>query len=158
MLEKEMRKILNEMFKYDEDIVLNFIESHGTKNGIPDLHVRSLRADIWIELKQITTTEKIYGETILFVPWRPGQLNWFRDHVNKLGGYGLLLLSVNNNWYLLDKLFNGYSLDQLRLRNIIEETDASKEDNLRNLKADLKAVFNNPTIITGRVFASIDSE
>ena len=108
MLEKEMRKILNEMFKYDEDIVLNFIESHGTKNGIPDLHVRSLRADIWIELKQITTTEKIYGETILFVPWRPGQLNWFRDHVNKLGGYGLLLLSVNNNWYLLDKLFNGY--------------------------------------------------
>lgn len=50
------------------------IESHGTRNGIPDLFVMGYGSDIWLELKYVKVIKNFEVRNKITIPYRPGQL------------------------------------------------------------------------------------
>lgn len=92
------------------------IETGSTEIGIPDLHVRTHRHDLWIELKEIKAWPKRVSTTIK-PAWRPGQLFWIRNHQSRSGN-AFVCITYQNDWYLLKECkqeYNQYELGQLSL-------------------------------------------
>jgi hypothetical protein len=75
------------------------IESGGTSAGIPDLYVRSLNVNRWLELKCIPTAS-INDESII-VPWRPGQKAWALKYLKASWEYVLTLCAVKDGFILI---------------------------------------------------------
>lgn len=62
------------MHKLPETVHKTRIESHGTKNGIPDLYICTENVDFWIEFKNMKN--KSINDKQWKVQWRPGQQDW----------------------------------------------------------------------------------
>lgn len=74
------------------------IETGSTEIGIPDLHIRTHRHDIWIELKEIKVWPKRFS-TKIKPAWRPGQIHWIREHQRRSGN-AFLCMSHKDEWFL----------------------------------------------------------
>lgn len=77
------------------------IESHGTRNGIPDMHVCGFGYDCFIELKN----DKKHGPNTLALPveWRPGQQAWMLDYFlkHKHTKNCLTIVAVDGGYYII---------------------------------------------------------
>jgi hypothetical protein len=83
-----MREKLRERFNVLYNVTR--IETGETAVGVPDLHMRTYRHDVWIELKVVKQLKS--GQ--VKIPFRPGQFNWIRRHT-EMRGKALLLCYVD---------------------------------------------------------------
>ena len=84
MTETEIRKAFIKRFELVANITR--IETGSTEVGVPDLHVRTDKADLWIELKIATGTARE-----MRVEYRAGQQRWAENHKSLLGLVCLLV-------------------------------------------------------------------
>ena len=77
------------------------IESRETGRSIPDYQVRSRTADWWVELKNLCANN-IGSSEHLNIPWRPGQLQWMKEH-DKYNGHCALVITYNQIYYIIQR-------------------------------------------------------
>jgi hypothetical protein len=76
--------------KTGNDLLIQKIESGGTGLGIPDIFIRTMNKDIWMECKQITWPKR---SNEIKIPFQPGQLKWISNYI-RLGGTAFLAVLV----------------------------------------------------------------
>lgn len=93
MWDKESDLVKYIMHKLPEHVAKTRIESHGTKNGIPDLYISSRDASFWIEFKNMKT--KSIHDRSWKVQWRPGQQTFLVNNQEHLHDEGAVIHRCN---------------------------------------------------------------
>jgi len=80
---------------------------------------------------------KVPRYDIIEIPWRPGQLNWYNKYCKKVSEKYFLLLTIKDNWYVMNKLniFECYAKKELARYFLCETKD------LINNRSVLKALL-----------------
>jgi len=105
MTETDLRRWLKRILK-QYPIIVQPIESHA-HSGIPDIFYRTSMVSGWIESKIAEVTK----DGTIYVPFRPGQINWLYSH-KRLGGKTFLFLVIENR-------DNGHDLHIIEGYNIL---------------------------------------
>lgn len=67
-------------------------------NGTPDSWISYGQGSLWAELKQL----KRVPVTKFKMPWRPGQLAWYKRMRRKSDADYFVILTIDKQWYLLN--------------------------------------------------------
>jgi len=116
LLEKHLvKKIVAKSKQLDDGkMKIQLIESGGTGLGIPDIFIRTLNNDVWIEAKRIVWPKR--DNTEITIPFQPGQFGWIREYI-KLDGKCFLAVIVNGGSYN-KKIFMFYKYDIHKTYNL----------------------------------------
>lgn len=106
MIEDKMRKLLIQ--KFGVKCLVTRLETSKAPTvtgfkvyslGVPDLHVRSVSADCFIELKQLKDFPKREA-TPIKLRHQPYQVRWIQSYLN-YNGHVMLCLTVGNKWFFV---------------------------------------------------------
>jgi hypothetical protein len=102
MTEKEMYQ--NHLKKFNTVVEFTRVESGNLKCGIPDIYFLSRinSKHGWIELKVAYIKNNIIN-----IDYRPGQINWIRNHTSK-GLTSYTLIYFNRKFYLSNDFMNSF--------------------------------------------------
>lgn len=97
----KLKKLLPEVMFQDIETL--------TSLGVPDICYGYKDVMGWIELKEVNRDVK----KRLTIPWRPGQLAWYKRYKQKVNMPYLLVLTIKNQWYIIDNIKEKYTIDEL---------------------------------------------
>lgn len=102
MIESKMHATLKRKLK-GLPVQLSSIETGSTVSGFPDIHLRTEKKDILIELKRIDTYKDfstLQPTALIRIPFRPGQLPYIKKRV-QLNGPCFVVLTINDRWFFI---------------------------------------------------------
>lgn len=109
----------------------------STGLGVPDIWYGYAYYHGWMELKELSEMPK-REDTLVKIPWRPGQLSWFKEYKRKYRNKSpyILCLTIADDWYMFkdkevkkeytqeelkdyficstDNLYSEYSIDKIK--------------------------------------------
>lgn len=109
------------------------IES-STGVGIPDITYATRRITGRMETKDIAAMPK-RASTNIKIPWRPGQLSWYRKYRAKTECPYILCLTIGDEWYFITAIKEEYTQQELDLYHI------STTKNLKDFRSKIKGIM-----------------
>ncbi len=108
MLESKMSAKLKQLLPH---IMFQNIET-GVSLGVPDIIYAHKDIQGWIELKELSRVPKAQ----FTVPWRPGQLAWYKNYVNKykVDCPYFLILTIKESWYIIVDIKEHYAMEEIK--------------------------------------------
>ena len=92
-----MRRLLKQELKIQiPHILIQRIETGSVGIGVPDFYFKTIYNGGWIELKEIKGN--VSRETIIKIPFQPGQFNWIKRYIS-LNGNMILICSIDKIWH-----------------------------------------------------------